>query len=105
MMQLSEGLDLMRTRLGRRLVWQMLRQRIFSRRYGIGLMRDLDGPAFTNFRAKVPTTVRLLEPDDDLSLLEDLPELDPRLARYRMDQRWLMAGDLPTPWVAIDPEG
>jgi hypothetical protein len=22
-----------------------------------------------------------------------------------MDQRWLMTGDLPTPWVAIDPDG
>jgi GNAT superfamily N-acetyltransferase len=105
MMRVTEGLGLMRTRLGRRWLWHTLRLRTYSRRVGIGLLRDLHGPAFTNFRAKVPTTIRQLRPDDDLSLLDDLPDLDPRLARYRMDQRWLMTGDLPTPWVAVDPDG
>ncbi len=104
-MKVSEGIELVRTPLGRRWIWQTLRQRIYSRRFGIGLLRDLHGPTFTTFRAKVPTAIRQLEPDDDLSLLEDLPDLDPQLARFRMDQRWLMKGDLPTPWVAIDPEG
>lgn len=104
-MRVAEGIGLLRSRLGRRWLWQALRLRIYSRRIGIGLLRDLHGPTFTTFRAKVPTSIRLLEPDDDLSLLEDLPDLDPQLARFRMDQRWLMKGDLPTPWVAIDPEG
>jgi hypothetical protein len=103
--RVTEVLELMRSRVGRRLLWQILHQRIYSRRIGIGLARDLHGPTFTTFRAKVPTTIRQLRPDDDLSLLDDLPELDPRLARLRMDQRWLMQGDLPTPWVAIDPDG
>ena len=103
--RVTEVLELTRSRPGRRLLWQLVHQRIYSRRIGIGLARDLHGPTFTTFRAKVPTTIRLLQPDDDLSLLDDLPELDPRLARLRMDQRWLMKGDLPTPWVAVDPDG
>ncbi len=104
-MRLAEGLELVRTPLGRRLLKRTLRQRIHSRRIGIGLMRDLHGPPYPILSAKVPTTVRQLQPDDDLSLLDHLPDLDLRLAGYRMDQRWLMTGDLPTPWVAIDPDG
>jgi RimJ/RimL family protein N-acetyltransferase len=56
-------------------------------------------------RAKIPIVVRQLAPDDDLSFLAEAPELDPELAQFRADERWLLTGDLPTPWVAVDPEG
>jgi GNAT superfamily N-acetyltransferase len=65
----------------------------------------LSGPPYPILQSKIPTTVRQLQPDDDLSLLEELPDLDPRLGQFRADQRWLLTGDLPTPWVAIDPDG
>jgi len=104
-MRIGEGIDLLRTPLGRRWLWRTLRQRTYSRRTAIGLLRDLEGPTYTTFRSPITTTVRLLQPDDDLSLLDDVPDLDPRMASLRQDQRWLMSGDLPTPWVAIDPEG
>jgi hypothetical protein len=49
--------------------------------------------------------VRRLRPDDDLSILDDDPALDPRLRQMRADQRWLLTGDLPAPWVAIGSDG
>jgi hypothetical protein len=104
-MRIGEAVELIRTPLGRRWLRRTLRQRMYSRRTAIGLLRDLHGPVYTNFKSPIPTTVRLLEPDDDLSLLDDDPDLDPRQANLRLDQRWLMTGDLPTPWVAIDPQG
>ena len=55
--------------------------------------------------AKIPLVVRQLRPDDDLSFIDDVPGLDPRSAQMRADQRWLMSGDLPTPWVAVGPDG
>jgi hypothetical protein len=103
--RVGAGIELLGSPLGRRWLRRTFRQRIHSRRTGIGLMRDLHGPPHPIVSAKVPTPVRQLRPDDDLSLLDHLPDLDPRLASYRMDQRWLMTGDLPTPWVAIDPDG
>jgi GNAT superfamily N-acetyltransferase len=106
MMRINEGIGLIANPLGRRWLRRTIRQRIYSRRIGIGLLRDLHGAAFTAFRSPVPTTIRRLQPDDDLSLLDDAPDLDPRLAQLRADQRWLLdGGDLPTPWVAIDPDG
>jgi GNAT superfamily N-acetyltransferase len=55
--------------------------------------------------AKIPLEVRPLRPDDDLSFIADVPGLDPREKQMRVDQRWLMSGDLPTPWVAVGPDG
>ena len=55
--------------------------------------------------AKIPLVVRQLRPEDDLSFIADVPGLPPRVAQMRMDQRWLMSGDLPPPWVAVDPDG
>jgi hypothetical protein len=55
--------------------------------------------------AKIPLEVRPLRPDDDLSFIADDPEIDPRERQMRVDQRWLMSGDLPTPWVAVGPDG
>jgi len=111
--RVREGLDLLRYSNGRRLLWLIARKRLYSRVVSIGVRRDLsvhvEGVIGRDLSvvpsAKIPLVVRQLQPDDDLSFIEDVPGLDPRSAQMRMDQRWLMSGDLPTPWVAVDPDG
>ena len=113
MKRVREGLQLLRYGSGRRLLWLMARKRLYSRVVSIGVRRDLsvhvEGVIGRDLAvippAKIPLEVRQLRPDDDLSLIADVPGLSPRAAQVRMDQRWLMSGDLPTPWVAVDPDG
>lgn len=111
--RVREGLKLLRYGSGRRLLWLMARKRLYSRVVSIGVRRDLSvhvpGVIGRDLAvvppAKIALEVRQLRPDDDLSFIDDVPGLDPRSAQIRMDQRWLMSGDLPTPWVAVDPDG
>lgn len=113
MMRVREGLALVRTSDGRRWLWLTTRKRLYSRGVSIGVRRDLkvfvEGDPARDLAAippaKIPLVVRRLEPDDDLSFIDDDPGLDPRAAQIRADQRWLMTGDLPTPWVGIGPDG
>jgi GNAT superfamily N-acetyltransferase len=113
MMRVREDLELMRSSNGRRLLWGTARKRLSSRVVSIGVRRDLsvhvEGEIGRDLAvvppAKIPLVVRQLQPDDDLSFIDDVPGLDPRSAQIRKDQRWLMSGDLPTPWVAVDPDG
>jgi hypothetical protein len=89
------------------------RKRLYSRGISIGVRRDLveyvKGDPARDLAAvppaKIPLVVRRLQPDDDLSFIADDPELDPRSRQIRADQRWLMTGDLPAPWVAIGSDG
>src|SRR4029078_10162625 len=112
-MRVREVLELIRSSDGRRLLWLLARQRLYSRVVSIGVRRDLSvhvegviGRALAVVpSAKIPLVVRQLRPDDDLSFIDDVPGLDPRSAQMRADQRWLMSGDLPPPWVAVDPDG
>jgi hypothetical protein len=109
----SRLLELIRSSHGRRWLWATLRWRLNSRRIAIGVRRDLSvfvagDPAHDLAAvppAKIPLVVRQLRPDDDLSFIADVPGLAPQSAQLRADQRWLMSGDLPTPWVAVDPDG
>lgn len=97
------------------LIWLVLtlRRRFRSRIVSIGVRRDLDvvvpgDPAHDLDAvppAKIPLEVRLLRPDDDLSFIADDPSIDPRERQMRIDQRWLLSGGLPTPWVAVGPDG
>jgi RimJ/RimL family protein N-acetyltransferase len=97
------------------LIWLALtlRRRFRSRVVSIGVRRDLDvyvpGDPKHDLDAvppaKIPLEVRLLRSDDDLSFIADDPGIDPRERQMRIDQRWLMQGDLPTPWVAVGPDG
>jgi hypothetical protein len=97
------------------LLWLVLtaRRRLYSRVVSIGVRRDFDvfvagDPAHDLAAvppAKIPLEVRPLQPDDDLSFIADDPTIDPRERLMRVDQRWLMSGDLPTPWVAVGPDG
>ena len=113
MTRLREVLELIQSSNGRRLLWLTARKRLYSRVVSIGVRRDLSehvpGVIGRDLAvvppAKIPLEVRQLRPDDDLSFIDDVPGLDPRSAQMRMDQRWLMSGDLPTPWVAVDPDG
>src|SRR3954453_4128523 len=113
MTRLGEGLELIRSSNGRRLLWLTARKRLYSRVVSIGVRRDLsvhvEGVIGRDLAvvppAKISLEVRQLRPDDDLSFIADVPGLTPRAAQMRMDQRWLMSGDLPTPWVAVDPDG
>jgi len=89
---------------GRRRVWQGVRVRLYSRREAVGLRRDLSVP-FMAPPAKIPLIVRPLRPDDDLSFIAEVPELAPQAARQRIDQRLLLTADIPTCWIAIDPDG
>jgi GNAT superfamily N-acetyltransferase len=104
MMRVREGLDLLRSDTGRRWLWRTARQRLYSRRVAIGLRRDMSVP-FPVPPAKIPLVVRQLQPGDDLSFIAEHAELPPQAAQQRADQRWLLSEDLPTPWVAVDPEG
>lgn len=103
-MKLRECYELVRTRRGRMWLWRTLVQRLYSRRVAIGVSRDLSA-FLAKPSAKIPLEVRLLRDDDDLSLISEVGELAPRLAQQRADQRWFLASGLPTPWVAVDPDG
>jgi hypothetical protein len=116
MMRVREGLELIRfIGSSNGLIWLSLtvRRRLHSRVVSIGVRRDLDvyvagDPAHDLAAvppARIPLEVRPLRPDDDLSFIADVPGLDPRERQMRLDQRWLMSGDLPTPWVAVGPDG
>jgi hypothetical protein len=114
--RVHEGLKLIRffaSSNGLRWLALTFRRRLYSRVVSIGVRRDLDvyvagDPAHDLAAvppAKIPLEVRLLQPDDDLSFIADDPDIDPRERQMRVDQRWLMSGDLPTPWVAVGPDG
>jgi hypothetical protein len=116
MMRVREGLELIRFICSSNgLIWLSLnaRRRLHSRVVSIGVRRDLNvyvagDPAHDLAAvppAKIPVEVRPLRSDDDLSFIADVPGLDPRERQMRVDQRWLMSGDLPTPWVAVGPDG
>jgi hypothetical protein len=113
MMRVREGLELIRSSNGRRWLRHTARKRLYSRVVSIGVRRDLTvhvpGEIGRDLAvvppAKVPLVVRQLQPEDDLSFIADVPGLSPRAAQMRADQRWLMSGDLPPPWVAVDPDG
>lgn len=113
MKRLRVGLELARSNQGRQWLWLTARKRLYSRVVSIGVRRDLsvhvEGQIGRDLAvvppAKIPLVVRQLRPEDDLSFIDDVPGLDPRSAQMRADQRWLMSGDLPAPWVAVDPDG
>jgi hypothetical protein len=116
MTRVRDGLKLVRffcSSNGLRWLALTSRRRLRSRVVSIGVRRDLDvyvagDPAHDLAAvppAKIPLEVRPLRPDDDLSFIADDPEIDPRERQMRVDQRWLMSGDLPTPWVAVGPDG
>jgi hypothetical protein len=111
--RICEGLGLIRTSEGRGWLAFTVRKRLYSRGISIGVRRDLDyyvegDPAHDLAAvppAKIPIVVRKLQPDDELPFIADVPGLDPRLAQMRADQRWLLTGDLPAPWVALNSDG
>lgn len=103
-MRVREGAELVGSASGRRWLRRTAAQRIYSRRESICLRRDLTIP-FEPPLAKISFELRHLRADDNLSMIADDPSLPPKIAQLRADQRWLMTTGLPTPWVAIDPEG
>lgn len=103
-MRVREGVELIRSSRGRRLLWRSAYLRLYSRHIAIAVRRDLNVPHDPG-PAKIPLVVRQLQPDDDLSLVADVPGLTPQAAEERATQRWLLSSDLPAPWVAVDPEG
>ena len=103
-MMVREGLRLVRSRHGRDLLWRAARVRLYSRSEALGLRRDLRVP-FPVPLAKMPLIVRQLRPDDDLSFLAADPELAPAVARGRLDQTRLLSANLPTCWIAAEPNG
>lgn len=103
-MRMRDNLELLRTRTGRRALLRALRRRLYSRRVAIGIHRDLTQP-YPTPSAQVPLQVRRLQPGDDLAFIAEDPQLDPERSRQRADQRWLLQSGLPTPWVALDPDG
>jgi hypothetical protein len=104
MMRVREGVELIRSSYGRRLLWQSAYLRLYSRHIAIGVRRDLNVPHDPG-PAKIPLTVRQLQPGHDLSLVADVPGLTLEAAGERATQRWLLSSDLPAPWVAVDSEG
>jgi hypothetical protein len=104
-MRVREGVKLIRSSHGRRLLWQSAYLRLYSRHIAIGVRRDLNEPYDDPGPARIPLVVRQLQPDDDLSLVADVPGLTQQAADERATQRWLLNSDLPPPWVAVDPEG
>ncbi len=101
--RLRAGLRLLRAGQGGR-VWHALRVRLRSSTRAYGLRRDLR-VVVTPPPAKLVVALRPLDRGDDLAFLEHAPGLDPSALRTRLDQRRLVADDLPTCWVAIDPTG
>jgi hypothetical protein len=104
MMRVREGVELIRSSHGRRVLWQSAYLRLYSRHIAIGVRRDLNVPHDPG-PARIPLEVRQLRPGDDLSLVADVPGLTVKAAGERANQRWLLSSDLPAPWVAVDPEG
>jgi GNAT superfamily N-acetyltransferase len=104
MMRVHDGLELIRTDNGRRRLWQAARVRLYSRRDAVGLRRDLSLP-FAVPPAKIPLSVRPLRSDDDLAFIAAVPALDAQAARGRLDQRRLLRAEIPTCWIAVDPNG
>lgn len=104
MMRARDGLGLIRSGNGRRRLWRAARVRLYSRHEAVGLRRDLSVP-FAVPPAKIPLIVRPLRPDDDLSFIAEVPELDPQAARGRLDQRRLLSAEIRTCWIAVDPNG
>jgi GNAT superfamily N-acetyltransferase len=104
MKQVRDGLGLIRSGDGRRGLWRAARVRLYSRREAVGLRRDLSVP-FAVPPAKIPLIVRPLRADDDLSFIASVPGLAPQAAQDRLGQRWLLTADLPTCWIAVDPDG
>jgi GNAT superfamily N-acetyltransferase len=104
MTRVHDGLGLIRSGDGRRRLWRAARVRLYSRCAAVGLRRDLSVP-FAVPPAKVALVVRPLRSDDDLSFIAAVPELDPQAARGRLDQRRLLTADIPTCWIAVDPDG
>ena len=103
-MRVREGLRLIGSRHGRDRLWRAARVRFSSRSEALGLRRDLRVP-FPVPPPKVPLIVRQLRPDDDLSFLTADPDLAPTAAWGRLDQRRLLAANLPTCWIAAEPNG
>lgn len=103
-MSVRDGLGLLRSSHGRRVLWGLARVRFSSRCEAFGLRRDVSVP-FPVPPAKIPLVIRPLRPDDDLSFLAVIPELTPEEARGRLAQSRLLAADLPTCWIAAEPNG
>ena len=80
------------------------RRRLHSRLLSYGLRRDLTVP-FAAPPAKMELTVRPLAPQDDLSFLDIDPGLPSDVTVARLDQRRLVAAQLPTCWVAVGSDG
>ena len=74
MMRVREGVELISSSHGRRYVWRSAYLRLYSRHIAIGVRRDLNVPHDPG-PAKIPLTVRQLQPGDDLSLIADVPGL------------------------------
>jgi GNAT superfamily N-acetyltransferase len=104
MSRVRDILGLVRSGWGRRRLWRAIRVRVYSRRVAFGLRRDVR-VRFAAPAAKMPVTIRPLQPDDDLSFLAPVPGLTPEAARGRLDQSRLVAANLPTCWIAADPTG
>jgi GNAT superfamily N-acetyltransferase len=102
--RLREAIGLIRDPRGRSRLWQALRVRAYSRRVAFGLRRDLRMP-FPVPAAKIPLVVRPLRTHDDLSFLAPVPGLDQPAAWGRLNQRRLLAANLPTCWIATEPNG
>jgi len=88
------------------LLRRALGTRLHSETFAFGLRRDLDVP-FEHPTAKIPLTVRPLQPGDDLSIL-DVDTLGGGASDVmfeRLSQRRLINSKLPTCWVAIAPDG
>ena len=69
--------------------------RLYSRHIAIGVRRDLNVPHDPG-PAKIPLTVRQLQPGDDLSLIADVPGLASKFhdAVCRLGRRWCCASSL-----------
>ncbi|BBY86489.1 GNAT family N-acetyltransferase [Mycolicibacterium tokaiense] len=89
---------------GRRWLRQGVRVRFSSRRDAIGLRRDVEVP-FVAPAAKVPVTVRRLQPDDDVSFLDRVPALDLEVANELIGRRRLVDSRVATCWIAVDSAG
>ncbi|HXM37195.1 MAG TPA: GNAT family N-acetyltransferase [Gemmatimonadales bacterium] len=101
--RVRDAFGLLRSGNGRR-VWRAVRIRAYSRSLSFGLRRDLRVP-FTPPNPKIPLTMRPLGPQDDLAFLAPAAGLDQQAAWGRLNQRRLLADDLPTCWIATGPDG
>ena len=85
-------------------LWRAVRVRVYSHQHAIGLRRDLSVP-FSAPAAKIPLVVRPLGAQDDVSFLAPTPGLERQAAMGRLNQRSLLAENLPTCWIAATPDG